>query len=293
MTKTRSGIRAKESAEIKLLRETDLPAALQLHEREQWNQTASDWKRLLRLSPHGCFAAYYARKLIGTVTVMTYGRDLAWIGMMLVAQEYRGRGFGTQLMRASLDYCQRSRIATVKLDATPAGRRLYESLGFAPESKLERWQGAGRSRTQHPPESFGADKVRLSVYELDDQAFYAPRRELLNSLLQDCHVEPALQIDNSTQSLRGYALARGGARASYVGPIVAVERSLAISLLDSILRRLAGEVFLDVRIGTADIVVSLIERGFVKQRNLTRMSLGQQTTAPSGLVFAIAGPELG
>src|SRR6266567_28031 len=43
---------------------------------------------------------------------------------MLVAQEHRGRGVGKQLMRTTLDYCGRSGIAEVKLDATPAGRNL-------------------------------------------------------------------------------------------------------------------------------------------------------------------------
>jgi GNAT superfamily N-acetyltransferase len=53
---------------------------------------------------------------------MAKGEDLAWIGMMLVAQEHRGRGVGKQLMRTALDHCGRSGIAEVKLDATPAGR---------------------------------------------------------------------------------------------------------------------------------------------------------------------------
>jgi hypothetical protein len=50
---------------------------------------------------------------------------------------------------------------------------------------------------------------------------------------------------------------------------------------------------LDIRIGDADIVGALVERGFAKQRDLTRMSLGRKTTGASDLVFAIAGPELG
>jgi GNAT superfamily N-acetyltransferase len=293
MAKASSTLRAGESVEIKLLREADLPAALHLEEQEEWNQTEDDWKRILRLNPNGCFAAFCAGELIGTVTTITYGEDLAWVGMMLVAQEYRGRGIGKQLMRTALNYCQRSRIATVKLDATRAGRPLYESLGFVPESEVERWQGAGLSETQRTPRSFWNDELRLALYELDDQAFDASRRELLSSLLQDCCVEPALRTDDSTRSLLGYALARRGGRASYVGPIVAVEQGLAISLLDSLLGRLAGKVFLDIRIGGADIAGALVERGFAKQRGLTQMSLGRQKRGASDLVFAIAGPELG
>jgi len=75
-----------ESIRISFLRESDVAAALELKEREHWNQTASDWKRLLKL---GCFAAFAREELVGTVTTITYREDLAWIGMMLVAQPYR------------------------------------------------------------------------------------------------------------------------------------------------------------------------------------------------------------
>ena len=285
--------RTDDLVEIKLLREADLPVALQLEERELWNQTEHDWKRILQLCPQGCFAAFCAGELVGTVTTITYGRELAWIGMMLVTQEHRGRGIGKQLMRAALDYCQDISIAAIKLDATPAGRPLYESLGFVPEGRLERWQGEGRSESECASISVPDDKLRQAIYELDDQAFYTSRQQLLNYLLQDCCVEPAVARPSLDRSLQGYALARRGARASYIGPIIAVEPSGAVSLLDSLLGQLAGKVFLDIPISAANLARALLERGFGKQRDLTRMSLGGGTGATSNLVFAIAGPELG
>jgi GNAT superfamily N-acetyltransferase len=179
-----------ESVRIDLLREGDLPAALRIQEAEHWNQIAPDWIRLLRLNPQGCFAAFSEGELIGTVTVITYGERLAWIGMMLVARECRGRGIGKQLMRTALDHCQHRHIATVKLDATPAGRPLYESLGFIPENTIERWHGAGSSRGQTNPRPFSTDRAPLSLYWLDEQAFRVSRKEVLNSLLGDCCVAP-------------------------------------------------------------------------------------------------------
>ncbi len=284
---------AGNSVEIRILREADLPGALQVQQRENWNQTENDWKRLLRLSPTGCFAAFSAEDLVGSVTVVAYGKDLAWIGMLLVAQEYRRRGIGRQLMRAALNYCQSGSIATIKLDATPVGGPLYESLGFVPEGEVERWQGAGFSKVQGGSGPFRNNQLSSSCYELDDRAFYVSRRKLLDSLLEDCCVAPALQTDDSLRSPQGYALARRGARAHYVGPIVALERRMAIGLLDRVLARLPGQVFLDVWIGGSDSRSEWVRRGFVKQRAMTRMSLGRQTAAVSDLVFAIAGPELG
>jgi len=282
-----------ESVKIDLLRGIDLAGALRLQEPERWNQTVHDWTRLLRLNPDGCFAAFSDGTLVGTVTVITYGTHLAWVGMMLVAQEYRGRGIGKRLMRTALAHCQQRQIATVKLDATPAGRPLYDSLGFVPECEIERWQGTGGSKSQPDPGSCCTYKVPLSFYQFDEHAFRVSRKELLDSLLEHCCFAPELQIDESTQSLRGYAFARTGARASYIGPVVAVEPELAVGLLDAMVQRLAGAVFVDICLGSEDTVSQLMGRGFVKQRGLTQMSLGQRIIRRSDMVFAIAGPELG
>ena len=43
--------------EVRLLLESDIPAALRLRELAQWNQTENDWLRLLRLEPNGCFCS--------------------------------------------------------------------------------------------------------------------------------------------------------------------------------------------------------------------------------------------
>lgn len=278
-----------QGLQIKALREVDLAAALELEDRERWNQTVTDWKRLLKLNPQGCFAAFHGEQLIGTVTTITYGQDLAWIGMLLVAREYRGKGIGKELMNAALEFCHRMAIATVRLDATPAGLPLYESLGFLAEDKIERWQGTASPATPYKPDSRW--KTPPALYELDARAFYASRTKLLDSLIERRCAEPALHMRDG--ELAGYALARRGGRASYIGPLVAIDAEAAEVLLGSIVGEMNGEVCLDVRIGAQDLTAALKERGFTNQRDLTRMSLGKATPRASEMIFAIAGPELG
>jgi predicted N-acetyltransferase YhbS len=126
--------------QIRVMTEQDLPGADQLRRLAGWNQTIENWQRLLDLAPTGCFVATCAAGLVGTVTTTSYGATLAWIGMMLVHPDERRKGIATQLMRQALAHLQQSGVKTVKLDATPAGRPLYEQLGFVPESNLTRWQ---------------------------------------------------------------------------------------------------------------------------------------------------------
>ena len=93
-----------DAVEIKLLSEGHLPEALRLTEQSQWNQTERDWRRLLQSPPKGCFGALLDGCLIGTVTTVAYGKELAWVGMMLVDPEYRRRGLGTRLMQTALEH---------------------------------------------------------------------------------------------------------------------------------------------------------------------------------------------
>jgi len=277
-----------QTIEIRPLAERDIEAAMRLKELAGWNQTEADWRRLLGLAPGGCFAAWADGRLVATTTTTAYGQELAWIGMVLVDPEYRRRGIATALMRAALDHLQGAGVATIKLDATPAGRGVYEALGFVTEGLFERWECAAARP--------GAAEVRASelrdwtgALALDRRAFGADRGALLEALRADASITP-LEIAG-----RGFALARRGTAASYAGPVVAADPAAAVALLDGLLGQLAGgRSYLDFNTGCGVGRAELEARGFAKQRDLVRMRRGAESGAgTSPLVFAIAGPEVG
>ncbi|HKQ56376.1 MAG TPA: GNAT family N-acetyltransferase [Candidatus Eisenbacteria bacterium] len=268
------------------LRASDLEAALALSAGEGWNQTAADWSRLLGLEPSGCFAARDGERLVGTVTTTTYGRELAWIGMMVVHPEHRGRGIGAALMRMALDHLRGLGVACVKLDATPAGQPLYASLGFEPEAEFERWQGVPSIRGGADEPSWD-DDARRRVAALDRNAYGVDRERLLVALME-----------NGTSAVvdgEGFALARPGRAATYIGPLIAASGLVAGKLLDEVLTRLAGEgVCLDLHIGGLLAPSALERRGLSKRRGLVRMRFGEPSPAgTSRSICAIAGPEFG
>jgi predicted N-acetyltransferase YhbS len=279
--------------EVRLLRESDIPAALRLKELAQWNQTESDWRRLLLLEPSGCFCATVDDQLVGTTTTTTYGHGLAWIGMVLVDPKRRQLGIGTKLMRVAMEYLSKAGVQTVKLDATPAGRPLYEKLGFKEESTIERWEGIAVTGdgAQLPHLKAAA---RQEALVLDRHAFGVERSKLIEILIDDCHVTPlvATAVDGR---LAGYGLARPGTAAAYVGPLLATNGEAATTVLDGLLGQLPGErVYIDLNTGFKSGREILAARGFVKQRDLIRMSYGNKSKAgTSPAIFAIAGPEVG
>ena len=285
-----------EQIEIRLLGERDTAEAMRLKEAAGWNQTEDEWRRLLRLSPRGCFAATVGGRVVATTTTTRYGRALAWVGMVLVDPGFRRKGIATMLVRAALDSLEAEGVETLKLDATPAGAPVYESLGFEAELRIERWKGTAGGRTSESVTPFDGVTPQLfkKVLELDRRAFGADRSELLKALSDEACATPSLCVGGG-RHLRGYALARRGSHATYVGPVVAEEVETAAFLLDDVLGRLGDvQVYVDLNTTFEGGARELAARGFIKQRELIRMRRGKKSSAgTSRSVFAIAGPEVG
>jgi GNAT superfamily N-acetyltransferase len=235
----------------------DLPDLLSLSLSANWNHLEADWRRLLDLAPGSCWGIEGDGHIVASATAISYGRALAWIGMVLTLPEWRGRGFASTLLRHLMD---RLDVATLKLDATGAGHPVYEKLGFVDEAVVERWVG---TLAPAPARTFPLDLA------LDREAFGADRAALLKCL----------------------GLGRPGRVAGFVGPIVARtvdearERVLACGA--------AGRVFWDVPLANPQAVELARGLGFQSTRRLWRMRKGAPITERPEYVYALAGFELG
>jgi predicted N-acetyltransferase YhbS len=135
---------------IRRLAVDDIGAAQRLREQAGWNQTDHDWRRLLAWSPHGCWVAEDAGRVVGTTAVAIYGLRVAWIGMVLVEIAHRRQGIGRALLNHAIAYLDGLGVQTIALDSTPEGQPLYASLGFADAFELSRWRGPIPARTPGP-----------------------------------------------------------------------------------------------------------------------------------------------
>ena len=213
--------------------------------------------------------------------------------MVLVEPQERRQGIATRLMNVALNYLK-DKVETVKLDATAHGRPVYEKFGFQVQSVVERWCGISDARHAHQATApqLPDDAVR-DLLALDRVAFAADRSKLIQKLINDACVPPVM-LRAADETLSGYALARRGTNADYVGPVVVTSPQHVESLLDQVLGKQPGRrVYIDFNTesGTATSVLS--DRGFVKERDLIRMSAGARAEKTSPFVIAIAGPETG
>lgn len=277
---------------LRLMTSADIAAGMRLKDIAGWNQTGTDWDRFLRASPEGCFVAEVDGKVVGTATTMVYEGRLAWIGMVLVDPDYRGRGIGTELLEKTIDYLDARRIPTMKLDATPQGKPIYARLGFAAEYEIERWELRRAAEAATVPAA-SAPAGLEEILRVDREIFGADRGGLLRSL--DREAAAFTLTAHFLGRLTGYALGRRGSRADHLGPWMARDEASARDLLDRFLRCSGREtVFVDCLKENPCTRQLVRSRGFEFSRPLTRMYRGPNThPGQPELLCAALGPEFG
>lgn len=289
-----TGATAPSDLAVSRLGADELQGAQALVAEAGWNQVAADWKIFLDLG-----TAYAVRgtagRLVATAATLPYGK-FAWISMVLVAGDHRRRGLATRLLRCCLDDLV-ARNVVAALDATPAGRPIYRTLGFEDSWGFCRWaRSEPRVDGSTIPDGFVVEPITDAAWpallRYDERAFGADRSALLSRLRGRL---PAAELCARRHGeIVGYLLGRDGRSASQLGPLVAEEKNVARALLSRALATVDGPVFIDLADGKPDIAAWLTARGFTVQRPFTRMlHRRHEGFGDTTRTFVVGGPEFG
>ena len=269
----------------------DIDAGLRFCRASGWNQTAADWRCFLQANAVGCRVAVEGGEVAGTVATLRFEDRFAWISMVLVAPELRGRGIGTALLMEALRVLDD--VPCVRLDATPAGKRVYDKCGFEDEYPL------ARMRAEQVTVG-GADGARRmterdfeGVLRLDREIFGADRRVVLGHLRESAP-EYAWVMETGGE-IAGFAMGRHGVRAEHVGPVVARDGGMAWALTRACVSAQSEKAWLLDATGHSDAWRRGLEAaGFREERPFMRMFRGKRPECGRPeMQFAIAGPEFG
>lgn len=77
--------------------------------------------------------------VIGCVTAFAHHRAV-WIGNLIVRSEWRGQGFGSRLIKHTLNWTESRFMETTLLAADSRAVPLYRRLGFKPLAPIYRWR---------------------------------------------------------------------------------------------------------------------------------------------------------
>jgi len=160
--------------------ESDIPFAVRLSSKEEWGTPPSDFKRILHLHPYGSFVAREGNSRVGILTSITYGKDLAWIGNVIVDRRYRRKHIGRSLMQYAVEHLKRLHVKHIGLYCFENNVEFYKKLGFVGRAQFVRL----RRPREHIKtiEHETRQRPSLSVlFYMDRKTFGADRSKLIRS----------------------------------------------------------------------------------------------------------------
>lgn len=262
------------------LDEARLESAFRLSTLAGWNQTIGDWRRLVRLDPAGTGVWVDQGEVRASYSVTTYGREAAWIGMILVDPAYRSGGLGKAAFQIALDHARESGCRVLGLDASDLGEPIYLKKGFEAVCPVARWGGVLAADTRTVTDSL-QNGLHRGILELDARTTGLDRSALLADLAA---TDGTLLSRNHGGKTTGYAVVRPGRTAFHLGPVVAcTDEDLAL-LLNEISAWLQGREMICDALSEATGSV-LRSRGLAPLRHLKRMTLPLSAGC-------LCGPEL-
>lgn len=275
-----------------------IDAAGLLAKQSHWNQIAADWRLMLSIG-RGFGLSTADAKLVATgITLPFADGGFGWISMILVDESCRRLGIGKRMMQSCLDELG-ARGVTPMLDATPAGRELYLTLGFVDLWRMKRLTRREAGRVTFAPSPASDIKIAAltdadwpEILALDRRGFGATRAAIVRDLAQR---QPNLAfVARRGAQLAGFSLARDGRVATHLGPIVAVDTGTADALLAAAFARHAAPFYIDVPDAAVAVQEKLAAAGFTAERPFIRMARGtSHAPGEASLLYAVAGPELG
>jgi GNAT superfamily N-acetyltransferase len=274
---------------IRQMTAADIRGGMRLTEQNLWNTLPEDWRRQLDLEPEGCFVAEADGAVVGTACACIFDA-VAWVNLVLVDKVHRGRGIGTSLMRTVLAWLDDRNVPSVRLDATPLGRPIYEKLGFAVEYELTRYEGT-------MPQLAGAGgrvavaqaSDLLGLIQLDHAVTGTNRSKLIHYLYERLN----LFMVRAEVGIAGWAAFRPGSRARHIGPCLGNSPACR-ELLATISQFLHGDViFMDIPAAHGEAIAFAKQIGLTAQRGLTRMGRGVPVRENLDQLWCSFGPEKG
>jgi len=275
---------------IRRMTAADIPLGMRLKDQASWNQTEVDWRRCLDLEPAGCFVAETDGAAVGSTTTCIFGK-VAWIAMVLVDSDCRGRGIGKALMEHALAYLDESGVASIRLDATPLGQPLYEKLGFNEQFALTRFEGIPTlTRVAHGTEPAPAEWWE-TLAAFDSATTRTDRFKLLRRLFEER--PESVRLIRHDGSISGFCTVRIGSRAVQIGPCIADAAAGPALIDDACLRHVGQRVYLDVPALNGAAIEYVLGLGLAAQRQLTRMCRGRDVREDLDSLWTSSGPEKG
>jgi predicted N-acetyltransferase YhbS len=278
--------------ELMPLKESDVKGLIELSASVGWDYDADEIGTVL--STGTIFGHKTAEgKIVSSAAIIPYASKVASIGMVIVHQEYRGKGLAKGVTQTCIDTTAID--TTIMLIATEEGKPLYEGMGFQSVDRVDKFLCESFQPTSNNCEATIENFTPLDlndIIRLDHSAFGDNRsRFLVNRINQS---EKCLVARNGKGDAIGYGMSISGPINRIIGPIVAPDAQIAACLVNQIAARDRVRLRIDVPSGNESFTLFLKKSGFhqVSQPPIMVLNSTQMPTRNRTL-FGIAAQIFG
>jgi GNAT superfamily N-acetyltransferase len=249
-----------------------------------------DLRRYLALQPDGWLLALLDGEPAGIGGAIDYGH-FAYIGLMAVHPTLQRRGIASAIMERLLAWIDERGCPVALLDASAAGERLYEKLGFVDDDRVIQYHQDDCAARPRASERVGpliaADLAALAAF--DAPIFGAERGAVLTTFLGE-FPDRAFVARDAAGALAGYLFAQP----QTIGPWAARGPAEAEALL-AVALALDFESAPRVLVPGANTHAAglLLRYGFSPQRALRHMRRGSPVAARRSLIYGQTSYAIG
>jgi len=289
---------------IKPFCDSDIDFVTEISRKEGFAPGVGDLRIYQNTDKQGLWVGWLNDDPIGCIAGVRYNDNYGFLGLFLVLENFRGRGFGLQLWKKAISHL--SHLPCVGLEAAPERISDYSKWGFTISSKTTRWQWLGDGKLIE--KSFRNDDLTdfsfvegssipsNAVEQFDAKRENTPRPHFLSSWLNHPAGKVIAVIDTQGEC-HGFGRIRPCLLQSGVGwrigPLMADKPELLKILLKKLIDSHPGLIIIDAPGLNKPASELFKELGFTSESETFRMYRGYQPPVSMKDVYGLACLELG
>ncbi|WP_427110230.1 GNAT family N-acetyltransferase [Lysinibacillus xylanilyticus] len=272
----------------------DIPGLIDLSDSVGWDYDESEIKTVMMSGK--IFGHKNAEgKIVSSAAIITYDRNLASIGMVIVHENYRGLGLGKLATQKCIESV--SEHTAIMLVATKDGEPLYKKMGFTTVDYVHKYLTENYigphnlASNEYAIEDFNENDF-AEIVSLDTAAFGDNRSNFLrNRIKQSKH---CVVVRDHHANIIGFGLSILGPINLILGPIIAPDSKTASLIINTLAKNYRGKLRIDVPSGHAEFIKWVEQSGFTEANRPPIMMLhAEKMPTRNNTLFAIAAQIFG
>lgn len=275
---------------ISVMSQNEISTAINWARGEGWNPGIHDAAAFYKADPTGFLAGKYNDQIIAIILAVKYGSDFGFIGLYIVKEAFRGKGFGFKLWKAAIASLSGRNIG---LDGVLAQQDNYKKSGFKLAHRNIRFAGKSVKSTL-PTRAIGSEHIEFrDITNYDSQFFPDERSAFLKHWIAPENSQTLVIVENSR--ILGYGSIRACDRGFKIGPLNAETSDIAVELFLALTATIseASEIFLDVPEPNKAAIALAEKFGMTPVFETARMYTKSFPNLPLDKIFGITTFELG